>query len=222
MWKWFVGLAVLALGAALFFTLGPRDHGIERADYSTDAKASAVSAGMCAWRDPKRDMAALFPIATGYRAETFALGRHKVAIQRRLGPKYHMDSTALYVYRIEREGSIMGTVAVRRVAGPHGAIEVVAAVDPTGRIAGVRIQRQRELRTVADAISDPAWLTGFRGLSADSPNVLPESGRRLPDDATEAGHSVLSALRSLLVEMAESDQSSPPGSHDHDTHDSHP
>jgi len=212
MLKWFAAVAALSLGAAIVFALrGPRDSGLQQAAYS-GASRSAVAASMCSWREPKSDMAAFFPGATGYHAETVVLSRHKVAIEKRLGRAYHMDSTALYVYRIEQGGSVIGTVAVRRVAGPHGAIEVVAALDPNRRIAGVRIQRMREPEPVANAISNPAWLAGFRGESADS--IDSSASHPLPPDAADAGEAVRTALRSLLVEMDEGESATPAG-HNH-------
>jgi hypothetical protein len=200
MWKWIVGAAALILGAAALYSLVPRGHGLEEARYTAASTPVRAAAGMCAWREPKRDLPIFFPGATGYRQDTISIGRHKVDIQRRLGPAYHMDATALYVYRVERNGSDVGTVVVRRIAGPHGAIEVVAAVDPAGRIARVRIQRQREPKDVATAITDPAWLAGFRGMSADSPA---DSSKSLSPVAADAGAAVQNALRDLLVEMDE-------------------
>lgn len=206
MLKWFAVLAALSLGAAIVFALrGPRDSGLPRAAYSA-ASRSAVAASMCSWREPKSDMAAFFPGATGYHADTVVLSRHKVAIEKRLGGAYHMDSTALYVYRIEQGGAVVGTVAVRRVAGPHGAIEVVAALDPNRRIAGVRIQRMREPEPAAKAISNPQWLGGFRGMSADSFDS--PASHPLPPDASEAAEAVRTAVRSLLVEMDEGETAS--------------
>jgi hypothetical protein len=202
MWKWILGVAALIVGAAALYSLTPRERAddLERAEYTASSGLARASAGMCAWRDPRHDLHALFPGATGYQQDTISIGRRKVDIQRRLGPDYHMDSTALYVYRVERQGTDVGTVAVRRVAGPHGAIEVVAAVDPAGRIAGVRIQRQREPKEIAAAITDPAWLAGFRGMAANSPAAV---GKPLPPVAAEAGAAVRTALRDLLVEMDE-------------------
>lgn len=207
MWKWIVWVAVLLLGVVAILSLSPREHGLERAEYTAPSGPARASAGMSAWRDPKHDLPALFPGATGYRQDTISIGRHKVDIQRRLGPDYHMDATALYVYRVERQGKDVGTVAVRRAAGPHGAIEVVAAVDPEGRIAGVRIQRLREPKEVAAAITDPAWLAGFRGMTAGSATMA----KPLPPNAVEAATAVQTALRDLLVEMDEGAANKGPG-----------
>src|SRR5438045_2308502 len=156
---WSIAVAGIVAAAAIALLYTPKGPAIETVDLK---RPSVGGPAMCPWRNPKRDLAALFPGATDYSTDILVLSGRTLAIKRRLGPRYHMETTALYAYRARRDGAILGTVLVRRAAGPHGAIEVVAGVDPNGALTGVRIQRLREPAAVAAEITSPAWLQSFR------------------------------------------------------------
>src|SRR5207247_598983 len=118
---------------------------------------------LCPWREPERDMRAFFPGGTSYRTELFTLSRFRVEILRQLGPGARIESHSLYVHRILSGSRVLGAVMVRRFSAPHGAMEVVVAVDNNGRAAGVRLQRQREPAEIAKVLSSTAWLNAFKG-----------------------------------------------------------
>ena len=165
---------------------------------------------MFPWREPERDMRAFFPGSTDYATDVLILSRLRLLILKRLGPGERLDSNALYLYRVSRNGAAAGTVLVRRTAGEHGAVEVVIGVDTQGRVAGVRVQRQREPPRIAAEITSSAWLDSFRGKTADSAF---EMGRDLPDVTPAAAQSarvLAGAVRALLIEF---DVGEHPGGH---------
>jgi Na+-translocating ferredoxin:NAD+ oxidoreductase RnfG subunit len=90
---------------------------------------------------------------------------------------------------------------VRRAAGEFGAIEVVVGVGLDGRVTGVRIQRQREPRAIADAITSPAWLSAFKGKTSESPIVIGQDMPAVSMGANTSATVVADAVRALLVEF---------------------
>lgn len=162
---------------------------------------------MCPWREPELDMKAFFKGAESYRTDVLVLSHHRLEILKRLGPGSRLESNALYAHRVLHAGAVIGTVIVRRISGPHGAIEIVAAIDPAGKIAGVRIQRHREPQAVGSAITSPVWLSSFRGVG-------PESDIRTPNvsaSAEEAAKSIEAAVHSILIELSVVERSLPSG-----------
>ncbi len=196
---------VLAAGAAAlaaYFSTSPNTPAL---DVSPTSRPDDRGPAMCPWREPAKDMQALFPGATGYHAETVVLSRHRLDIVKKLGTGYRMETTALYLYRVEKRGGTMGTIMVRRAAGPHGAIEVVAGIVPEGRVAGVRIQRHREPGAITDAITSSQWLASFKGKTADASFKMGVDLVPVAADALEAANTVAAEVHALLVEQAESD-----------------
>src|ERR1043165_4416880 len=113
-------LFLAILGGAAMKLLRPSAEAVE----VIDLKPSAVeSPSMCAWRDPKHDMALYFPGATGYRTDLVSLSALRPQILARLGPGGRIESHSLYIQRILRGSEAIGSVMVQRASGPHGAIE---------------------------------------------------------------------------------------------------
>jgi hypothetical protein len=157
---------------------------------------------LCPWREPERDMKALFPGSTDYRTELFTLSQYRIEILRRLGPRSRIESHSLHVFRVFNGTNAVGAVMVRRFSAPHGAMEVVIGCDPDGRIAGVRIQRQREPVEIAGPITSPSWLATFVGKTADSPLQLGKDIAEVPPSARETATSLVAAVRARLIEFA--------------------
>ena len=155
---------------------------------------------MCPWREPERDLRAFFADATTYRTDTLALSSIRQDILRRLGPGSQMDSNSLYVHRALKGTKVVGSILVRRVAGPHGAIEVVVAVDTGGRVAAVRLQRHREPDEAGRYITSDAWLKTFRSKTAESLK-LELSASKNPTAAV-----IVTAVWRMLVEFEEAER----------------
>jgi hypothetical protein len=200
---WFialVGVAAMAAAAISFFR-GPSTANILVVDLPL-AKSSGPA--MCPWRKPDRDMALFFPGATSYRTDVLALSSIRQRILERMGPAGRLDSLALDVHQVLRQGKVVGSVLVRRAAGPHGAIEVVTAIDQEGKVAGVSIQRQREPEEVARWITSHDWLKSFEGKSAESLVLSPRAP--VSPQASEAATTIQKTVRSLLIEFEEAER----------------
>lgn len=163
------------------------------------ASAPPEAAPLCPWRDPDGDLKAFFPGATGYRVETRVLSGLRLELSQRLGRAPRPDENALHLWRIYRQHMLLGTVSTKRVKGQYGAIELVLAADPEGRVCGLRLQRLREPPAVARALDNPVWLSAFKEMQAGGPW---EVGAGLPAVAPEADASaqaVAQGARSLLI-----------------------
>jgi hypothetical protein len=157
------------------------------------------SAPLCPWREPQRDLRQFFPGATGIREETRILSHLRVALIHDLGRPLTAEEMLLRPFRILMGRQPVGTVLVRRVKGEFGAIELVLAVTPDGRVRGVRLQRQREPEAVAAALTSPGWLGAFRKKSADSPLRMGEDLPTVSGEATVSAKAVEEGVRSLLI-----------------------
>src|SRR6266850_5215783 len=140
-------------------------------------------APLCPWREPQRDLQALFPGATNYTRETRILSGLRPQLQQRLGRVPTAEENALLIHRITSSTGRLGSVLVRRVKGEHGGIEIVTATDPHGTVGAVLVQSQREPPAIAQTISSKEWLAGFTGKDANSPLRV---GHDLPDVVKEA------------------------------------
>lgn len=159
---------------------------------------------MCPWREPEGDIRRYYPGALGYRTEPRILSAERVELARRLGRFPSAAEHAVYLHRVRKNGSAAGTVLVRRVKGPYGAIEVIAALDNRGRVLGVRLQRHREPASIAGVLTSPEWLGAFKGRTAgdsmDQDAWIPGRGLpAVPQEAQATASSAAEAVRSMLV-----------------------
>ena len=164
--------------------------------------APPEAAPLCPWREPERDLKALFPQATRYEVETRVLSGMRQQLGARLGRGLAPDETALHLNRVYQDATLLGTVLTRRVKGEHGAIEIVAGVGVDRRLHGLRLQRLREPDSVSKALQDPQWLGAFLGKTAESAWRL---GTDVPDVPAEAGPSadaIVQGTRTLMVLLA--------------------
>src|SRR5262249_48315861 len=144
------------------------------------------AAPLCPWRDPDRDLRALFPEAIGYSIETRVLSGIRPEMADRLGRPVEPEENALRVYRIAASNELGGWVLTRRVSGEHGAIELVLGLNGRGKVRAVRLQGLREPPAIAAELQDARWLGGFVGKEADSPFA---PGKDLPAVAPDAAAS---------------------------------
>ena len=160
---------------------------------------------MCPWREPDADLRAFFPAATRYQTETRILSGQRLELQRRLERVPTAQENSIYVHRIFRDNLPLGSVVTRRVKGENGAIEIVLALDTSGAVSGLRLQRLREPKPVAEALANPVWLGAFGGKTAESAPII---GKDLPElirEAQPSARSIIEGVRSLLVLMAVSE-----------------
>lgn len=153
---------------------------------------------MCPWREPDEDRAAFFPGADRHDTEVVILSGLRPELSQRLGRAPTAAENALHLHRIFQGERLAGQVAVRRVKGESGAIELVLATGTDGVVRGVRIQRQREPEATMQAL-DAAWLDGFRGKSVR--DVL-AAGRDLPEvpgRARASAAAIADGVRSELI-----------------------
>ena len=188
--------AIVAVGGILYLAR-PDSPGLPTIDLPP---VESSEPPMCPWREPESDLKRFFPSADDYRTDTLALSSIRQPILARLGPGGKIESNSLYVHRALQNGKPVGTLLVRRLPGPHGAIELVLAVDLFDRVAGLRIQRHREPERTAKHLTSAAFERRFRGLTAES--VLPVDSRR----AGEAGLGLANAVRTMLIELDEAER----------------
>lgn len=187
----------VGLFAVLLVTAGCGDPADSNPGELRDA-VRIEGAPMCPWRNPGADLAAWFPGATRSDAEVRILSGLRPELTRRLGRTPTAEENALYVHQVFRDSQLMGEVAVRRVKGESGAVEVAVAFEPDGRILGVHLQRSREPDAVSIALND-TWLSGFRGRSAADPLVPGRDLPAVPGSARITANAVADGVRSLLI-----------------------
>lgn len=98
---------------------------------------------------------------------------------------------------------MIGTVITRRVKGEYGVIEIVLAIRVDGRVRGVRLQRLREPKVIADALRSPQWLEAFEGKTFESRWQL---GKDVPTEARSSAQAVIEGVRSLLILLETAEQ----------------
>jgi hypothetical protein len=119
------------------------------------------------------------------------------------------EENPFYRHLILRGTQRIGTIVTRRVKGEHGAIEVVMAVDNTGKLLGINLQRWREPEAVMKVLSSPRWLQSFKG--GDSQNNRAQIAA-VPAPARISAAAVVEGVRSslILLAVAENDATSRP------------
>ena len=142
-------------------------------------------------------------IRDSYRTETLLLGALRLEILKRLGPGSTLRESALDAHRVRRaNGTLAGTVLVRRAPGEYGAIELVGGVDPAGRVTGVRVQRQREPQPTAAVLTSPRWLGALRGKTASDAWCIGGDVPAVPPAARPSADALAATVRALLIEFA--------------------
>jgi hypothetical protein len=183
-------------GAAVYAALQP--HGSLEALPQARAVERVETAPMCPWREPEADLQRFFPGATGYDTEIRILSGLRVELARRLGRAPSAEENAMYLYQVHGPAGTLGTVLVRRAKGDYGAIEVVLAVDNSGRVVGARLQRQREPEAAARFLTSPEWLGTFRGETAEG-GPAAENAPAVPETAADSARAVTQGIHDMLV-----------------------
>ncbi len=159
-------------------------------------------APLCPWREPDADVGRFFIGANRKETVTLILSSRRLELARDLGRQPSGDENALRLYRVFRDQELLGGIMVRRVKGTHGAIEVVLAVTPQGRVSGVRLQRQREPAELASILGGAGFLGRFRGRCKERPWGSREDFGDLPAAAQPSANAIVEGIHSLLVLLA--------------------
>lgn len=168
----------------------------------TNTIGSVDRTPVCPWREPPRDLSALFPGATNYVVDTRILSGRMVPIQRLLGRAMTVDENPLRIFRVQREARCIGSVLVRRVKGEHGGIEIVIGVETNGAVRGVLLQSQREPEPVAQVITNAAFLGSFIGKNAASSFRLGEDLPEVTVEGRPCAQMVAEGVRSQLIVLS--------------------
>jgi hypothetical protein len=196
----FLGAGALALAAAI---VGWRINESSSPETLLESKVRPPQAApLCPWREPESDLKQFFPGATRYETETRILSGLRVELAGRLGRVPTGEENALHVYRIFQDKLALGTVLTRRVKGDYGAIELVLAVDPEGRVRGLRLQRLREPEPISGALQNPDWLRSFEGRNADSSWKMGGDISEVSAAAHASAEAIVEGTRSLLILLA--------------------
>jgi Na+-translocating ferredoxin:NAD+ oxidoreductase RnfG subunit len=100
------------------------------------------------------------------------------------------------MWRADRNGEMLGWLAVDEVIGKHEFITYAAAISPAGNVLGIEIMSYRE--THGGQIRDASWRDEFKGKSLADPLRL---GKDIPNisGATLSCRNVLDGVKRLLV-----------------------
>lgn len=164
---------------------------------------------MCPWREPADDLRAWFPEATDHRAETRILSGQRLALAERLGRMPDAEEHALQIHRVYQGSTALGVVLTRRVKGEYGAIEIVLAATPEGRVRGLRLQRIREPEVVREELQRAEWLGAFVGTELAGDWTLASGVPPVNPGAQVSAAAVADGVRSLLVLYATARETPP-------------
>lgn len=209
---WVFALVAAGVGVGLWWSLRP---GPSLETIFEPEIAPVEAAAFCPWRQPEADLARYFPGATGSTMEPAILSGQLTELAEALGRPLTPEENPLRRHRVRKQDELLGFVLTHRLRGEHGAIEVVLALDQAGRVEGVNLQRMREPKAIAAALTDPAWLAAFQGrtvthgwqLGLDLPEVIPA--------ARKSAAAIAEGVRCLLVLNAGADKAIPLDDHTH-------
>jgi hypothetical protein len=156
-------------------------------------------APLCPWRNPEADLQRFFPGASDWRTETRILSGRRLELQQLLGRWPAADENSLRIYRVLKDGAVVGSILTRRVKGEHGAIELLLALDTNNVVTGLALQRMREPEEITQALLNPNWLGAFAGKTAAADWQLGRAVPELPGPAAPSGRSIVEGVRSLLI-----------------------
>ena len=171
---------------------------------------SFLSAGVCIWRFPDKDIQTLFSKATGYKTEVLTYSKpERVKIESLLGAKLDDDETKFNLYRIYKDTTKIGLVLTHSVKGQYGAIEVVVGLTSKYDtilkshktvIGNVLIQRDREIQS--KDLRSSKYLGQFIGKTVKSKfdNITLVSG------AEKSSQAIIFSVRKLLIVQKVLDQ----------------
>jgi hypothetical protein len=166
-------------------------------------------APLCPWRTPEADVQRFFPGATVCRSETRILSGQRLELARRLGRQPRAEENSLELHRVLRDAQDVGTILTCRVAGEHGAIEIVLALDPGGAVCGLRLQRSREPAAAAAALEGSGWLASFQGKRAGDLCQVGVDLAGIADPGRASADAIAEGVRSLLI-LRDAAQGAPP------------
>jgi hypothetical protein len=202
-------IAGSALAVGLAFAVW---HSASRSSVDTFSEAKTVTPEampLCPWRQPEADLKAFFPQATGYRAETRILSGMRLELAERLGRTPTGDENALRLYRVSRDDAPVGTILTRRVKGTYGAIELVLATDTNQTVHAMRLQRLREPESISSVLQDARWQSSFIGKGWQDVCKVGRDTPSVPTEAIGSAEAVSDGIRSLLILLSTSEQTSP-------------
>jgi hypothetical protein len=157
------------------------------------------TAPLCPWRSPEADLSFFFPGATGHKEEMRILSGVRPQLRKELGRLPTAEENALRVHRITSGDTLLGYIIAARAKGEHGAIELVMALNPEGKVRGTRCQRIREPETIATALQDKRWWGAFEGKGADDKFQPGEDLPDVPVEAKESALNIADCVRSVLI-----------------------
>jgi Na+-translocating ferredoxin:NAD+ oxidoreductase subunit G len=139
--------------------------------------------------------AALFADASAFAPQIVTLSdQQRDAIKERSGVRQRTPTQQMW--RADRNGEMLGWLAVDEVIGKHEFITYAAAISPAGSVLGVEIMSYRE--THGGQIRDASWRAEFVGKTLSDPLRL---GKDVPNisGATLSCRNVLDGVKRLLV-----------------------
>jgi hypothetical protein len=135
-------------------------------------------------------------------AQTAPADKVTESIGRVFGPDLTIDSVLVdstEVFRISKEGTLLGFAEVRNVKGKERPITYLVAVDTAGATRDIDILVYRESQ--GGEIANEAWRKQFRGKSAADPLQVGKDIRNI-SGATISSNAVTRSMRQALTELA--------------------
>jgi len=162
-----------------------------------------VSAALCVWRNPDRDMKDLFG-ADSYKTLWTKVGNKRATIEKRLNTKLDPDETEFRFWPVYKNGKRVGTITTHLGKGDYGAIEVVIALkhnDEKVWISAVRIQRDRE--KYRNELRSEGFLKQFVGKTSKDPLQVGKDLKAAHAKALKGSQVVALSVKKLLVAFEE-------------------
>ena len=168
----------------------------------------AASQAFCALRDPRRQIASLFPESDGYESVVGTVGKAARARVAAVLPfTLHFNELGRHtLYVVRKEGEIQGLVHVRSEAGKWGLVEIAWALDLNLNVLGFEFQRCRDrsrsllLEPRVAAHIEGSSFRELRRLLDEEGGSLSHEARFIPEPARPLGAAVVrNGLKTVAV-----------------------
>lgn len=132
----------------------------------------SAKAPPCVIRSPDKHVYTLYPDATNYKVIFRDVSpERQLKIERYLGnPLGYGERGAHCIYLVFKEDKPIGFIHPRSESGKYGAIEILWAYNPEGKIKDFIIQRSREPKT--NELRSESFRSQFRDKSLKTPFIL--------------------------------------------------
>jgi len=163
-----------------------------------------ISAVACSLTDPDRDIKKLFPQSTGYKTDYVSIkdrGGEELAkaIEERLGdklePVYESIDLPYTIYTVLKGKEVVGYVHGVNQKGIFGLLQVILAIDTTGKI--LKFYYQKISSPEAKKFTAPSFCDQFKGLTLADFYTGSEKVSKIKDPSQNSHNDFLATMRAV-------------------------